>query len=499
MKQALLAAMAFILFTTVSCNKDKDPNNLTLTPAEDSKTPDTPESRDMFDISDTQGILIYNDQGLAIADARVLIGSEESSSHSWLTPDQNGIIALPANWTSAEDVTIDAPNHVRKTLKNQMPGPMSITLKRTNQVPQLTMKGSVSGITTKDKDGWVDFSILLDSLSKNDVLNFSINKVISPWTEKVSVAGFEFPIPQNIFLPKQKESYFLTVTLQKPWFNLFYDVYGKKSVYSLQGKFPMKKMISELQNKRPYYELVNYFEFSSAGRVETDFLSSAVSPNVDTTQIKLEKTYNVKAPQIAEGQVALGISSFKENSFYQPLDIKYMGSEETLTFKTSDSTAPYFIGVVKNTTEFAGYDAAAERMSVSIQAPKSTMDTLPLMKDPNWINTNELQIDVPTLDITKYIDQGMVVVVSELHDLTLPDGKIVKYKLPVWEVHSSTWASTVTIPNIPSTNGLPKRVEVTMLATTVDNSGQQNSGNVTSSHEERIETATHLTKSARDY
>ena len=46
---------------------------------------------------------------------------------------------------------------------------LSISLNKKPQVPNLTLKGIVSGITTKDKDGWIDFSVALDSLTKNDV------------------------------------------------------------------------------------------------------------------------------------------------------------------------------------------------------------------------------------------------------------------------------------------------------------------------------------------
>lgn len=447
------------------------------------------------DGQESSEITVTDENGQYLPTARVLIGDQ----NPWLEANELGAIPIPADWTTPHDLTVEAPGYIRITLKQQNPSGLSIKLQKKSQIPQLPMNGTVSGITTSDKDGYVDFAILLDSLSKSDVLNFNINKVISPWTEKIKIAGFEFPIPQNIFLPKQKESYFITVTLQKPWFNLFYDSYGAKALYSLRGKFPLKKVLSELQNKKPYFELVNHFDFSSVGSLTHDFTTVSTPPSVVAAQIALDKSYSVQAPVTASSQVILGISTFKEKNFYQPLDVKYMQSAETITFKTSQTTNPYFIGVLKNKDEFSGDSAAAERMSISIDTPKNTVNYLPLTKEPTWISTTQLQIDLPSAIDSNFIEQGMVVVISELQNLTLPDGKTIKYKLPLWQIHSSNWTSTIEIPDIESTTSTPRRVEVTLLATTLDNSGQQSPVTLTSNYEERLDTATHLTKSARDY
>ncbi|GEM_PF-2963970 len=493
MKQALIAAMATILLVTISCtNKSNDRVH-----NQDDRS--TPHKNETIETSESQIIQISNDQGQSIPDARLLLGDADTTGSNWLVTNEKGQVAIPTTWTQNQDVTIEAPGYVRVTIKDQSPKPMNVVLRKKSQVPSLSMKGTVSGITTKDKDGYVDFAIALDSMAKKDLLNFNINKIVSPWTEKISVMGFEFPIPQNIFVPKQKESYILTVTLQKPWFNLFYDSYGKKSIYTIQGKFPMKKVISELQNKKPYYELVNLFDFSSSGQLSYDFLSTTDQPTVNSTQIKLDKEYSVTAPKVDNGQVALGISAFKDSGSYQPLDVKYMQSEQTVKFKSTATTAPYFIGVVKNSSEFEGDSANAERMSVSIDAPSATINYLPLMNQPTWVSTTNLQIDVPTVSPTDFEDQGMVVVVSEMQSITLPDGKVTKYKIPVWEVHTAQWSSHLAIPNIDTPNSTPKRVEVTLLAKKVDTSGQQNPLTIISTHEERVEASTHLTKSARDY
>lgn len=493
MKQALIAAMATIFLVMISCtNKSNDP-------AQNQDNTSNPQKNETIEANESQVIQISNDQGHSIPDARLLLGDTDATGSNWLATNEKGQVAIPTTWTQQQDVTVEAPGYVRITIKDQAPKPVNVVLRKKSQVPSLSMKGTVTGITTKDKDGYVDFAIALDSMTKKDLLNFNINKIVSPWTEKISVMGFEFPIPQNIFVPRQKESYILTVTLQKPWFNLFYDSYGKKSIYTLQGKFPMKKVISELQDKKPYYELVNLFDFSSSGQLSYDFLNTTTQPTVNSAQIKLDKDYTVTAPKVDTGQVALGISAFKENGSYQPLDVKYMHSEQTVKFKSTSTTTPFFIGVVKNNTEFEGDTANAERMSVSIDAPSTTMNYLPLMNQPTWVSATNLQIDLPTVSQNDFEDQGMVVVVSEMQSITLPDGKVTKYKIPVWEVHTSQWSPYLAIPNIDSPNSTPKRVEVTLLAKKVDNSGQQNPLTIISTHEERVETSTHLTKSARDY
>lgn len=498
MKQALLAVLAAMLVLTLSCQKspENDQSGI-VAPASPSK----PNENDSLDIAESDTVQILDDQGQPIAGARILIGPQESSENPWLITDEKGRILIPETWVDPLDVTVQAPGFVQITLKDQAPSPLSLSLRKSSQVPSLALKGNVSGITTKDKDGWIDFSVALDSLTKNDVLNFNMNKVMSPWTEKISAAGFDFPVPQNLFLPKQKESYLIfSVTLQKPNFVLNYDSYGLKSLYTLKGKFPLKKMISELQNKKPYYELVNFFEFSSAGRLSYDFTSTSPVPVLDASQITLDKTLTTQGPKVAEGQVIVGISAFKENGHYQPLDIKYIESEKSISFKTASNVLnPHLISVVKNTNEFDTASASTERMSVTIEPPKAVLNTLPLINDPIWNSGSELEIDLPTIPVSEFTEQGMLVVISDMQELTLPDGKVIKYKLPAWEIHVPAWTNKLTIPNLNPAKTSTKRVEVTLLAKTVENPGQQNAITLTSTHEERIENATHLTKSALDF
>ncbi len=493
MKRALIAAMATILLITISCtNRSNDPEQ-----NQDTKT--APHKNETIGTSESLVIQISNDQGQTVPAARLLLGDLNTAVNNWIVANEKGQVAIPASWTQNQDITVEAPGYIRVTVKDQAPKPMNVVLRKKSQLPTLSLKGGVTGLAPKDKDGFIDFAIALDSMAKADLLNFNVNKIVSPWTEKISAAGFEFPVPQNIFIPKQKESYFISVTIQKPWFNLPYDSYGQKSIYAIQGKFPFKKVISELQNKKPYYELVNLFDFSSTGQLSYGYLAANGSPIVDSTKYTLDKNYTITAPKVTTGQVALGISAFKENNTYQPLDVKYMQSEQITKFKSTATTAPYFIGVVKNSNEFDGDSATTERMSVSIDTPSTAMTYLPLMNQPTWISTTNLQINMPTVSPTDYEDQGMVIVVSELQNLSLPDGKVAKYKIPVWEIHTTQWANHLAIPNIDTPNSTPKRVEVTLLAKKVDNSGQQNPVTIISTHEERVENSTHFTKAALDY
>ena len=268
MKQALLALIALLLISSLSCDK-KDSG-----PEKSPPKQIRPEASDTAGTNKSPGIDVLDESGQVIPGVRVLIGANATATNPWLIPDQNGHVEIPQTWTTISDLTVEAPSFIRLTLKDQTPGLLNLKLKKKSQLPKLSVKGTTTGVSTKDKDGFVDFAIMLDSLNKSDVLNFNISKVISPWNETVSVLGFEFPVPQNIFLPKQKESYFFTVTLQKPWFNLFYDTYGTKSLYALRGKFPLKKVLGELKSNVPYVELINDFEMSSAGRVDYNFTST---------------------------------------------------------------------------------------------------------------------------------------------------------------------------------------------------------------------------------
>ena len=154
-------------------------------------------------------IQVFNEQNQALSQATVLIGLEEGQpfSGNLLKTDENGFVSIPSQlWTSPAHVTVDVPGYVRQTLINQNPGLIQIKLKKASMYPRPTIKGQVTQLPIENGDKQMDFGLVIPAVTKADFIGFSLDSVISPIDDKITIVGNEVKIPTNVSLPKQKES-----------------------------------------------------------------------------------------------------------------------------------------------------------------------------------------------------------------------------------------------------------------------------------------------------
>lgn len=415
-----------------------------------------------------------------------------------LISDKSGVIYRNLEDDGPSKIIITAENFVSLQLEYPQKTLTTIQLTRRLAAPALTWQGSVVGVETKDKDGWIDFALVMESLTKTDIMDFNINKVISPWSSKISVMGFSFPIPNNLFLPEQKETYFIPISLQKSWYTLNYDSSGTKFLHTLRGQFPFKPILQELQNKKPLYELINYFNFNSAGSSKVLLVQNGNGPTLESNKIVIEKTINVQVPTIANDQVLLGITGNSIDDFFQPTDIKYFKSNETKSLNVVDEKSYRLLLILKNKNEFIGESPNVERMSASIT--QSIHETLlpPLLPDLQIIN-NTVKIILP--DLIGLEPCGFILTVSELKSYQTQDGQTVKYKAPIYQIHSPVWSENIQLPSQVINKTNKYRVELTLLATHIakDSTSHNLMPQLPLDHYERIQKATHFTKTAADF
>lgn len=473
---------------------------LTLTTAcEKKNVPEKKGDDKVVWLQQTDRLVVLNETGSPISTAQMLIGNR-NSENNWVHANEKGEIIFPSSWKDIDTLTISAPEYLTVTLFNQSPSIQTVKLKKLLPLPQLKVEGDVSGVSTKDKDGIVDFSLVMQSFLKNDILQFDVNKIISPWTENISVAGFDIPLPQNIFLPSQKESYFITVVLEKLNFTLNFADLGIKKISTIRGRFPFKKIISEVQNKKPYYELINYFEMLSSGKTSATLDQNTAKVTLPANQLLFDQVKAVMAPTIPLDQVMLGLNCLKSDMNYSPIDIKYFKSKDSFNLKAVKFEDQYFVGVIKNKNEFDLSNENTERMSLVILPWDTTTNYqfLPLINNPQVSGKNEFHINPPNnLDGLKSL--GFTAVISEVKSLTLESGKKVEIKLAKWELHSPQWATKIMLPDslLPSENRY--RFEISFLSQKVDNSRKVDFFSVDWNHESQVENATHITKSAVNF
>ncbi|MCK6600157.1 MAG: hypothetical protein L6Q37_17470, partial [Bdellovibrionaceae bacterium] len=340
-----------LLLTIISCQKSEHENKI---PIEDQVQ--------TFEKSDK--ISITNDLGEAINNAQLLLEVNEKSI--WTNASTTGEIIVPKEWVSNARITIKAPNYMTLTLNDQLPSLKKISLKKVPSLPTLNLSGTVSGFDIKDKDGYIDFALITESFTKNTLTQLDFNKIISPLTENISVAGYSIPLPQNIYLPKQKESYFITLVLQKLNFIVNFSDYGQKKLSALSGRFPFKKVLSEVQNKKPYYELVNLFEMKSTSEVSFDFNSINLSKDIQLNKVNSPEKKLITAPNYNSDQVMIALNCLKTDSSIAPLDIKKVNSGETVELKSQAGNNLLFAGIIKNKADFESSNENMERISVVI-------------------------------------------------------------------------------------------------------------------------------------
>ncbi len=175
MKKLMIALMIPALL--VGCNKDDKP-----------KKPESGSVLNMFDTQTVDHITITTIEGQAIPGAQILIGEalDAPFSGNFLTTDANGQIEIPAGWTMETAVTVQAPGFLRTTYWAQTPGALTLKLRPMTTQAQHEVRGNTQGLPIQDKDGFVDFGLVMPAFSKIDMLSFDIDKVISPQSDRIS-------------------------------------------------------------------------------------------------------------------------------------------------------------------------------------------------------------------------------------------------------------------------------------------------------------------------
>lgn len=104
-----LTALVLISALFVSCSEDK----------QSPKPKFADNVRSLFGVLqvDSSQLLVTDSAGNAISGAQILIGSTLGSpfAGNLISTSEDGVFTAPAEWTSAQSVTISAPGYVRAT------------------------------------------------------------------------------------------------------------------------------------------------------------------------------------------------------------------------------------------------------------------------------------------------------------------------------------------------------------------------------------------------
>ncbi len=418
--------------------------------------PATPiEKPDGTDSKANISLRVLDTTGAPIADASVLIGPRPGTPFAGnvLRTDSAGGIEIPAAWTDAQPVTIEAPGFLRVTYMARPPTTQTLRARPLPSNLSLEVSGQTKDFGRLSRDGWVDVGLVLPAASRSGMINFQIGALISPSSDTIRLAlGKSVEIPSNIALPKQSESYVLPITFDKPGYRVFLPTPGLHGLVALHGRFPIKTIVDELREGRSAFDILNHLDMKSAGtRDVTARLSPVTRQDISVNRIPFSKTIQVRAPAYDPALVMVSLALFESGDMVFPSDIKKLDPGQALNLKAPAGARP---GLILNVlrardTSNGSTGPGIDEFTAVLQPDNlsSAADFIPLARAPA-LRSGSLVLDAPAAPETVAPAQTYA-----LHSRleTRRIGQIsIENKVPEWEVFADGWSAAIDLPEAPS-------------------------------------------------
>lgn len=458
----------------------------------------------------TPTIQVFNQANQPVANAQVLIGKAVGNpfKDNLKITDKNGFVSL-ADWTQATHVTVNAQGYIRQTLLNQKPGVFQIKLNPAYMTTRPVIKGQVTGLPVKDGDKMIDFSLVIPTITKGDLMSFDLDSIVSPFDDEIDIIfGKKAQIPSNVSLPTQKEKYnfLISLTLSKPEHRVYANYYGQKTFYAFSGKFPFKEVMDQLNEDKQFYEVLNSFQFTNGSIREVTVAGPSTALNIPSGEIKFDGAQaNVKGASILPDEVVMLLSlNDLSGGRFAPSDVKRLEANQAAALKTIAGKPVYIVSLLKKAADFdSATQDAANRSSASMLPYKAGMQSslLPLLPaGPTVADVDgAYKITIPqssnqTLDAQAVNELAVSVAISNIN--TVQDGQLqVEILDRKWEVIGTGWPNEINLPVWPledseDTTAVKRKFEVNLI-------GSQTSKQ-TDLGDDLVKAATHVTKGAAD-
>ena len=437
-------------------------------------------------------ITVADQDGKAIAGAKVLIGMGLNNPFqgNLVVTDANGAAALPAGWTTQQPVTVHADGYVRVTYFGQNPGGIAFKMKKLAQPPKYELTGTTTGHTIVDNDGFVDFGMTISALTRSDILAFDLSRVISFKADKINFAGGSYNIPSNFSIPKQKESYVVPVSIEKPTYRLFFGEKDTYRIFAAKARFPFKDVLEELQNNSEFYELVNYFTISGGVVRDVNITGDKTLLDLPIAELTFNGKTSFKTPALGANEVVVTVAVANLNDYMIPTDFKKMAANQTVSLSTNAASPTSVISVLKRADEFTK-EGSDHFSAVLLPATSGTMapQYLPMIGLPQ-VSGNIVKFQKPRT-ISGVNALATVSIYSEVKDV--PWGttdKRLSFVNRLWEVYSPSWVDQIELPVWPTGSPQPtkKMWEVSYVGSQLKQSTEMGQA--------VIDAATHVTHSS---
>ncbi len=267
------------------------------------------------------------------------------------------------------------------------------------------IEGVVSGYNVRNRDDKVNFGIVMPVLTKTDVLDFQISKILSPEVDVLTALGQEIPVPSNVSIPRQSERYsFFTVTLNKPEYTIPLAK-GSKQLGVLEGIFPFRKVVDAFRAGRPLFSLVNDFSFNTYTLSEELDPLSNDGVDLEVGDVVIEDEVEFFLDQdIPEGYVALGLTlnnlnteEGQEQTFF-PTDLKTLKSSTEMNLGSTQNSTPLVVMIPQESFDSLE-NSTKNPVPFTLSWDNALVDNmLPLMKDHVELSNIEMIIDAQVIN-----------------------------------------------------------------------------------------------------
>jgi hypothetical protein len=387
-----------------------------------------------------------------------------------LTTDTQGKINLPSSSPDTiPSITFHQPGFVRATYLHFPRLQRLVVLRPLSRTEPSTVEGQATGFQT-EKDGWVDFALVMPGLTKTELFNFQLSMVISPFFDRIQALGKTLKIPSNISLPDQTENYFLPVNLSKPIYRLSFSETGLQRLYALRGRFPFKKVVDELRQDKMFVDVLNLFSMQGAGQRDIELRANKNQLDIPAFQTNFQSQSALKAPSAKTDEVGLGIMGVLDQGLLFPTDVKTWTPGSSMTLRHPQQGRLQVLYSLKKRTDFE--DRRNPRMSASLEPlellQQSESILLPLITTPiqqqgpmTWVLPAQTVQMLPN----SLLAHGTYAVISAVSSRKV--GQDTAWQdFHEWEFFAPEWVTTIQLPESADwkLSPGPHRIEISYLA-----------------------------------
>lgn len=442
------------------CGKDKDDKGSKPGKAVESGS----DLGGMFQTMDASIITVTDINQQPVKGAQVLVGNALNTpfAGNFLTTNELGQVTVPAEWATNEPITVQAAGYMRATYMDQAPGAISFQLRTLVRKTQHEIKGVTNNLPIKEKDGFIDFGLVMPAMSRLDLLNFDIGSIISPHEDKISVLGNELKLPANLSIPKQSEKYnfLLTATLDKPLYRVYAPRSGITRMYVARGRFPFRETADELKGGKEIMDVVNSFTISGGGIRDMD-VRGPVEKNLPTMDLNFTESKNVVAPTLRSDETFISAAIANQSGYMIPTDFKKLTTNQKLALNVLPGSKQFVLGILMKTDEMTKeHDRRSATLLPFIGGVSPKM--LPLIGAPS---VSRSEVVMPKISPVAGINPIATYAVLAKEEEVTQGAVKVKVMNPHWEVYAGAWVERLSLPQWPDDAGFTgkKRWEVNFV------------------------------------